>query len=328
MAVKPFLSGAFLIAAASLLVAVPSLAVPRQPSPHGRRPTAQVQTEAVKSVGSPTEGHLEGGVRLADSPSVKMLQGHDRRWGLPQLVGMLERSAAKVRKKFPGSVLRVGDLSRRGGGDVSGHHSHESGRDVDVAFFAMHEGGKPVNLDQLVSFDDSGRAGRLRFDDARNWALIEAWLNDSQARVSHIFVAAPLRDRLLAFARAQGVPSSLRTRAAFALMQPKGGLPHDNHFHVRIACPPSQRSTCVEYATRESAREAREQRADHGHKGKVARHSHPVVAKARKRVGTVGRAAPPMVSVVPAPHDFGDARADAHEVTDLEDEGGELRVTR
>jgi penicillin-insensitive murein endopeptidase len=325
MVVKPFLSGAILLAAASWLVALPSLAVPRHSSPHGRRPTAQVQTESVKSVGSPTEGHLEGGVRLADSPSVKMLQGHDRRWGLPELVGMLERSAAKVRKKFAGSVLRVGDLSRRGGGDVSGHHSHESGRDVDVAFFAMRDG-KGVNLDQLISFDDSGHApGRLRFDDARNWALVEAWLNDPQARVSHIFVAAPLRDRLLAHARAQGVPQALRTRAAFALMQPKGGLPHDNHFHVRIACPPSQRSTCVEFATREASREPR---ADHGRKGKVARHSHPVVAKARKRVGTVGKAAPPMVAVVPAPHDFGDARADAREVTDLEDEGGELRVTR
>jgi penicillin-insensitive murein endopeptidase len=325
MVVKPFLSGAFLLAA-SWLVALPSLAVPRHPSPHGRRPTAQVQTEVGKSVGSPNEGHLEGGVRLDDSPSVKMLPGHSRRWGLPQLVGMLERSAAKVRKKFPGSVLRVGDLSQRGGGDVSGHHSHESGRDVDVGFFVMHEGGKAANLDQLVAFDDEGRApGKLRFDEARNWALVEAWLNDSQARVSHIFVAAPLRDRLLAYARAHAVPSALRTRAAFALMQPKGGLPHDNHFHVRIACPSSQKGSCIEFATREPVKEPR---GEHARRGKVARHSHPVVAKARKRVGTVGRAAPPMVAVVPAPHDFGEAKADAHEATDLEDEGGELRVTR
>ncbi|HEY2365875.1 MAG TPA: penicillin-insensitive murein endopeptidase, partial [Polyangiaceae bacterium] len=37
----------------------------------------------------------------------------------------------------------------------------------------------------------------------------------------------------------------LRTRAAFAMVQPHGTLPHDDHFHVRIACP-SGMNGCIE----------------------------------------------------------------------------------
>lgn len=270
------------------------------------RPKAPLAASGV-SIGAPNEGHLEGGVRLEERPYLKILPGHGLRWGLPHLVGLLERSAARVSKRFPGSVLGVGDLSRRGGGDVSGHHSHESGRDVDVAFYAVNSAGKSVFSPQFVTFDDEGRGGGLRFDDARNWALIEAMLSDPQARVSHIFVAAPLRDRLLAHARRINAPAGLRNRAAVAMMQPKHGLPHDNHFHVRIACPQGQRAACIEYVVRENKPETRHNQKKTAASKQAAR---PVIAKARKRVGTTGKAAPALVRVVPAPNDFDDGGGD------------------
>jgi penicillin-insensitive murein endopeptidase len=255
------------------------------------------------SVGSPTEGHLEGGARLDESAHLRFLPGHNRRWGLPHLVSMLDRGAARVRKQFPGSVLAVGDLSRRGGGDVSGHHSHESGRDADVGFYVLNAAGKSVAPGRFVTFDEQGRApGGLRFDDARNWALVASWLNDPQARVSHVFVAAHLRDRLLAHARQHKVPPALRNRAALALMQPKHGLPHDNHFHVRIACPGEQRGVCVEYARREH----REHPRLEGKTPAKRRAARPVLGHARKRVGTGGKGAPALVAMVPAPRGVDD----------------------
>ena len=215
--------------------------------------------------------------------------------------------------EYDGGAATGDDLSRKGGGDVAGHHSHESGRDADVGFFVLNSAGKSVYLGRLVAFDERGRApGGLRFDDARNWALVEAWLNDAQARVSHIFVAAHLRDRLLAHARERGVPAALRNRAALALMQPKHGLPHDNHFHVRIACPSAQRGVCVEYARREHPQARHKVTASKtpasktpASKAAPARSpSRPVIARARKRVGTSGDAAPALVAVVPAPRDI------------------------
>src|SRR5262249_14706750 len=45
-----------------------------------------------------------------------------------------------------------------------------------------------------------------------------------------------------------GAPSYIRSRASELMAQPKGALAHDDHFHVRIACP-SGMSECVEQPT-------------------------------------------------------------------------------
>ena len=63
--------------------------------------------------------------------------------------------------------------------------------------------------------------------------------------MTHIFIASPLRARLLAYAERLGAPARTRLRAAELMQQPHGTLPHDDHFHVRIACP-AHMSGCVE----------------------------------------------------------------------------------
>jgi penicillin-insensitive murein DD-endopeptidase len=311
---------ALLLLAAGLVTLAPSAALSRPARKHAQTATVQraAPPRASRSLGSPNEGHLEGGERLKTAPYLQVLPGHNNRWGLPHLVGILDRGARRVAQRFPGSVMRVGDLSRKGGGDVSGHHSHESGRDADVAFYVMSPDGKPQNPSGLLSFDEQGKGpGTARFDVARNWTLIESWLKDPKTRVGQIFVASHLRDHLLAYGKQIGAPLGLRNRAALAMMQPTHGLAHDDHFHLRIACPSNQKGTCVEHATREHrAAGARKKSAK----------ARPMLARARKRSGTTGPAAPPLVAAVPAPHDFDDARADADEV-DV-DEGGEPRVTR
>lgn len=208
-----------------------------------------------RSVGSPTAGHLVGGSRLPDAPYLRVVPayaGSEVRWGLGSLVGMIDRAARRVRKESPDAVLSVGHLSRQGGGEVDRHVSHESGRDADIAFFVRNAQGKQVFAEHFVPFHGDGTAPTWPgafFDDARNWALVRALVSDPQARVTHIFVATPLRARLLAYAAKIGTPVDLRDRAALVMVQPHGSLPHDDHFHVRIACPPWQRE-CVEIPVR------------------------------------------------------------------------------
>jgi penicillin-insensitive murein DD-endopeptidase len=156
-------------------------------------------------------------------------------------------------------VLLIGDLSRRRGGEIAAHSSHESGRDADVGFYFVDPRGTPVEITRFRAVDSQGRAigeRRLTFDVARNWTLIQAWLTDPQVRVQHIFVAAPLRQRLLRHARERGVSLPLLHRAALALKQPRDGLLHDDHYHVRIACPPRQKSVCVAEPLAKAARRA------------------------------------------------------------------------
>ncbi len=215
-----------------------------------------------RSVGSPTEGHLLNGAHLADAPYLRVMpadQAGDVRWGLGALVGMIDRVAQRVRHAFPGAVLNVGHLSRNGGGGIEQHASHESGRDADLPFYVQDARNKQIFADHMVSFRGDGTSPSwpgAHFDDAKNWALVSAVLEDPVARVTHIFVSAPLRQRLLAYAAHIGAPEALRTRAAFAMVQPHGTLPHDDHFHVRIACPAGM-SGCIENPVVHIARHGR-----------------------------------------------------------------------
>jgi penicillin-insensitive murein endopeptidase len=213
-----------------------------------------VPVEKAESIGSPNDGHLRGGARIDTSKPyfrvVPSYESGDVRWALPTYVNMVDRAARAVNKRFPGSVLDVGDLSQQNGGDLRRHHSHESGRDGDLGFYAVDAKGKQVHGRTFVKFEPSLASPNYpgaRFDLARNWAFVQELLTDPVARVSHIFIAEWLRHELLTYARPR-VSRALHDRAALVLMQPHHSLPHDDHFHVRISCPHELHSTCVELA--------------------------------------------------------------------------------
>ncbi|WP_437796356.1 penicillin-insensitive murein endopeptidase [Sorangium sp. So ce693] len=200
------------------------------------------------SKGAPNRGRLTGAVRLRSSRHLKAREGA-RTWGLPVLVKTLRRAAFQVAKKHGDSALLVGDLSARTGGALDGHNSHQTGRDADVGFYVVNSKGKTLRMDRFVAFDDEGNAIGLpgaRFDDARNWALVQALLEDRQAGVKYLFVTDALRARLLAHAAKKRVPADLRARAAAAMMSPRDADLHNDHFHIRVMCPPSMRGACIE----------------------------------------------------------------------------------
>ncbi len=211
---------------------------------------------ASHSVGTAQNGHLQGSTPLSDTPSLRILPFTRTRgfyFGTAELVTLLQRSADAVASQYPGSVLRVGNLSSQAGGDIPPSVSHNSGRDADVAFFATDRSGVEVPTGSLVHFGDLGiadspatEAGRLEFDTARNWALVRHWLSDPVVVVQWIFVSVPLRNRLLDYALRQGEPESLRLRAQRTLVQPRDSSPHADHFHLRIACPANDRPACLD----------------------------------------------------------------------------------
>lgn len=218
------------------------------PDEYRRAPYAKMSL----SVGSPTAGWQLRAKRIRASnvvhikdPSRGFVYGH------PALVLMLRRSAAQLVKQAPGSKLLVGDLSSEAGGPIPGHRSHQSGRDVDVGFFAIGPDGKPRQLEHFVAFDEQGRArdgSGLAFDDYRNWLLVQLWLQEHRAAISHVFVSTPIRHRLLAYARSRPAFRKFYDAAATLLKQPQNASAHDDHFHLRIACPKRQLPLCVEHA--------------------------------------------------------------------------------
>jgi penicillin-insensitive murein endopeptidase len=219
----------------------------------GRPNLGRAPSRVGRSIGSPTDGHLVGGARLEESPWLRVVPCYEgAQWGLEPLVSMIDRAARSVRKDHADSVLSIGHLSRAGGGEIDRHASHESGRDADVGFYIVDQRGKPIYAEHFVAFKGDGTAPTwpgARFDDARNWAFLSSIMGQGAVRVTNVFVAAPLRQRLLDYAKKIGAPYAVRERAALTMVQPRGALPHDDHFHVRIGCPGGMEG-CIELPSR------------------------------------------------------------------------------
>lgn len=200
------------------------------------------------SCGAPNRGRLAHGIKMPASGEGFVVPARWRKrnhlYGTQELVSLIERAARKVVRKYPGSLLGVSDLSQKGGGTLYNHASHQSGRDADLHYYAMDRQHRPFRPDDnMPYYMYSGRSvwaratGRIPerfFDLKRNWAFVKVLLADRTATVTHIFMSWRIREWLLKYAKAQGEPSSLIKRAA-KIIKPQ--REHNDHMHVRIACP-------------------------------------------------------------------------------------------
>ena len=203
------------------------------------------------SVGAPTSGWQLRAKKLRPSPHL-FIKPNSRSnvYGHPALVLMLQRSAKQMARDAHGARLLVGDLSSKYGGPLPKHRSHQSGRDADVGFFVTNQKGQPRNIDRFIAMDREGNArdgSGYKFDDYRNWLLVQLWMKDTRAKIMYVFVASHLRRRLLDFAAARPLFRKYVERASTFLRQPSNSSAHDDHFHVRIACPDRQQPLCVQH---------------------------------------------------------------------------------
>jgi penicillin-insensitive murein endopeptidase len=161
-------------------------------------------------------------------------------------VSALQRIAAEVDTELPGSVLVIGDLGARRGGQIPGHASHRSGRDVDLLFYALTPAGAPLTSPGFVRYEADGLAvvpdsgDYVRLDVAREWLLVKKLVTDPEIGVQFLFVSRPLEALISDYARARGEPLELVYHAQTVMLQPGDSLPHDDHLHLRIACSPEE----------------------------------------------------------------------------------------
>lgn len=205
------------------------------------------------SCGAVNRGALAAGRALADEGpgfvTPEPWRARGLRFGTDEMVGLIERAARAVMKHNPGAPLAVADLSAERGGPVARHRSHQSGRDVDLVYYAIDRAGEPMANDGFMPlFEVNGRATSADspvpaaeiperfFDLSRNWALVQALATDAEVRVHRIFVSRRIRDWLLAYAAVARVPEEVRARVRSVLSVPIGVEGHSDHMHVRIGC--------------------------------------------------------------------------------------------
>jgi penicillin-insensitive murein endopeptidase len=210
-------------------------------------------TETV-SYGNPSGGVLFRGVEMPNRGDgfVRARPGEETRFGTPRLIAALERAAAEVERRFPGTAaIHVGDLSAPGGGHHPRHGSHRTGRDADLIYYATDLEGRSVaghgwlaynRFGYAVHRDDAPEGQPLPsgdlylLDDARNWCFFRTLLLDEEAAVQWIFVSRGVKSHLLRYAIAVEPDPEVLLRASYVLHEPAGASPHDDHFHVRVLC--------------------------------------------------------------------------------------------
>lgn len=206
------------------------------------------------SLGTVSEGYLVNAVPLPQ-PGLHY-EVLPRQWergllyGTEEMIHLLEEVAEIYHRKH-GKRLQIGNIGRKGGGDIPWSVSHNSGRDVDIAFAYTRGGQKSAYVPDLLALGPEGRSkamgGRYHFDAASTWTIVRALLTSREARVQYIFLSNPLKKQVLAYAKRQKTHRGLLQKAERVLLQPANALPHNDHLHVRIFCTPEDlENGCVD----------------------------------------------------------------------------------
>jgi LysM repeat protein len=206
----------------------------RHPLPAGRDLViyTRVPESRSRSLGSPDAGQLEHARPLPTRHPAFTVRTPTRAYGTDETVRWIVEAFDAVRARDPEAPpVEVHDLSLRDGGPINGHHSHESGRDADIAYYQRAcRGACPFR-----------RIGPEQLDVARQWALFSHWFE--RGVVEHIFMDHELAGALYEHARSTGVsradlsrwfqyPRPIEVRVGLIRHHPR----HADHFHVRFVC--------------------------------------------------------------------------------------------
>ena len=188
-------------------------------------------TGTAMPVGGYAKGCIAGAVQLpADGQGWQAMRlSRDRRWGAPELVqyiGALAQTAAQ--DGWPG--ILVGDMGQpRGGPMKSGHASHQIGLDVDVWLQPMP--------DHTLSAKERENLSAVSVLEKGTRNVDPEWFGEAERLL--IYRAAQLPGVARIFV-APGIKKSLCTtkwRDSSFLNKLRPWYGHDDHIHVRLACP-------------------------------------------------------------------------------------------
>lgn len=179
-----------------------------------------------------SKGCIAGAVALPlDGPHWQVMRpSRNRRWGYPELIGLIEDLSQKAAGDgWPG--LLIGDISQpRGGPMVSGHASHQLGLDVDVWLTPMPAGRLSDYQREHMAARSVLKKNSLNLD-KRIWTpAYTALVKDAASynAVERIFVHPGIKKELC--------DTVTGDRSWLSKVRPFWG--HDDHIHIRISCPP------------------------------------------------------------------------------------------
>jgi len=188
-----------------------------------------------RSIGGYAKGCIAGAAPLpADGPNWQVMRpARNRAWGQPVLIAVIERLAESLPTVNGWPGLLIGDVGQpRGGPMVTGHASHQIGLDADIWLVPM-----PDHRLTAIERDNLPAQSIVTADgdgvDPAIWNPAYRKLYEAVARLpelARMFVNPAIKRQLC---REAGTD-----RDWLAKVRPWWG--HDDHFHMRLTCPPGQ----------------------------------------------------------------------------------------
>lgn len=173
-----------------------------------RRRTAELGSV---SIGQPNRGRLFNAEPMPTGP-LWHLEEPEHAFGTRETVESIRRAIERVEADHPGSPpLHIGHISRRSGGWLRPHRSHQSGRDVDLGYYYL-EGPRWY-----------APATAANLDRARTWSLIMGLL--TAGNVEYIFITRDVQELLLEHARSLSVDEAWLAELFDAAAPPPGSKP-------------------------------------------------------------------------------------------------------
>jgi penicillin-insensitive murein endopeptidase len=184
-----------------------------------------------QAIGTYTAGCLAGAAKLpVDGEGYQVMRlSRQRYFGHPLLIDFIGSLSRQVAENHNRSLL-IGDLGQaRGGPTPSGHRSHQTGLDVDIWY--EHE-----PLGHSLSAKVREQRSALSMVASDGLSVNHLW-NSTQAEILRLASAFPSVERIFVNAAIKKkLCQTQRHRAWLRKIRPWWG--HDEHFHVRLHCPP------------------------------------------------------------------------------------------
>jgi hypothetical protein len=208
-----------------------------------RRKNRELDWGKPQSYGVAWNGQLRNGVQLHLGDGA-FIRRPSRSYGTRSTVAFTKRAIEETLELHPKAhVLAVGDLSQQGGGRITDHHSHQSGRDVDLGLFYKR---KPLGYPNAFL---PGTDANL--DTPTMWTLISklAATSSKDGGVWAIFLDHDVQGVIYRYAKSRGV-SEAKLRKIFQYPHGRGAgagivrhyRNHAHHLHVRFKCTNAETS--------------------------------------------------------------------------------------
>ena len=207
----------------------------------------QIRTRAPailsEAKGRPQKGKLLHGEQLPSNDRCYRVKRLHNTWGTNETIEQMVNAISEVcgnsalwrrrRAKKPPPLV-VGDISKKGGGALARHVSHQTGRDADMGFY--YRGGAPR---------DFQKATKKNLDFKATWALINAFRKSDS--YDYIFMDRKVQKWLIEWLVKTG---QMRRNALKKIFSYRGSARarirhepgHRDHMHIRFRCPSSDKN--------------------------------------------------------------------------------------